>query len=84
MVTAIQDMLNAFKGKDPKEIEKKLATIAKDRREQEALDNALQTCSGRGLTGDNFWTCTAVEFSANLNKAPRIESPTIPLPPSVE
>jgi hypothetical protein len=81
---ALQNIVDAFKGNNPKDIAKKIEQMAKTRREQAALDDALKTCSGRGLKDDNFWSCVAGEFQANLSRVPRVEAPNIPPPPSVE
>lgn len=71
-MVSLQPLINAFKGNDPKAINQALASVAKERRQQIALERAFHTCSDRGLEGDDFWACTDLEFTKELEKPSRI------------
>jgi hypothetical protein len=71
-----QSVVDAFKQKDSAKVTQALNGLAKDRREQAALDAAIRTCSERVDAGQipdsEFWTCVPSEFQGELSKPPRV------------
>lgn len=78
----LQSIVDAVKKKDPAEVQRALQGVAKDRKEQAALDAALRTCSQRvdsgQIPGSTFWACVPEEFQTELQKPDRIATTYTP------
>jgi hypothetical protein len=78
----LQSIVDAVKKKDPAEVQRALQGIAKDRKEQAAMDAALRTCSSRVDNGQipetSYWACVPEEFQNELSKPSRIATQYTP------
>lgn len=79
---SLQSIVDAVKKRDPAEVQRALQGVAKDRKEQAALDAAIRTCSNRVDNGQipdsSFWACVPEEFQNELQKPSRIATTFTP------